>query len=683
MKLYLNLWIAALIFCAQNPLSAETPAAVSESSFSTVSESSCASFRETFSDPPHEYTVMPFWFWNDRLSDEEIVRQIDDMKSHGVYGFVIHPRIGLPEDSGWMSPKLLSAMRTALTAAKERKMTVLLYDEGMYPSGSSAGQVAAANPRFAARGFCKVDLKPNESLPEMPELYDFVTENKRPDGSRIAIFEAPCGGRIRGLHYIREGERGASEFMPLAGDILSPDAANCFKNLVYERFYQEFGEFFGLTIVGIFTDEPSEMGRGPQKGFVVGNRHALKRVSEILGYDFTPHLADLWYNDSPESSQRRRDYYRAAHFVLIETYYKPLSEWCESHKIALCGHPGASNDLASERVFQIPGQDIVWRYVEPGEKALVGDHSTNAKVAASAMIHGNRTRNLNELYGAYGHNLTFEELRWLANWCLIRGQNLLVPHAFYYSVRGPRKEERPPDVGPNSPWWGEFRPYADACRRICWLNSVGKPVTPAAILTDGTSVRYETAKDLFENQIDFHYLSAEQLIEEAEVDDEGAHLDGMTYRRLILPPDGEILPENFMNNEKIQRLARDGRLVPSDAWKMRDEAKMDGMNYCDFWFPEESLYDGKTPEIRLLGGFSQTSAIRYRHLTFDEGKTNVWMLFNETLASVTVGLSRPEGTPLAHLIPETGAVEDFSPDSSSYTFAPGEMLILSDCARKF
>src|SRR5512145_2110408 len=61
-----------------------------------------------FRNAPREYTVMPFWFWNDDLSEKEILRQIDDFEAHGVYGFVIHPRIGLSEEIGFMSDRYLA-----------------------------------------------------------------------------------------------------------------------------------------------------------------------------------------------------------------------------------------------------------------------------------------------------------------------------------------------------------------------------------------------------------------------------------------------------------------------------------------------------------------------------------------------------------------------------------------------
>ncbi len=64
-------------------------------------------FAETFAEPPREYTLIPFWFWNDDLTEDELRRQMDDFRDHGVYGFVIHPRIGLPESIGFMSPRFL------------------------------------------------------------------------------------------------------------------------------------------------------------------------------------------------------------------------------------------------------------------------------------------------------------------------------------------------------------------------------------------------------------------------------------------------------------------------------------------------------------------------------------------------------------------------------------------------
>ena len=45
--------------------------------------------------PPREYTPVPFWFLNGNLTHGEIRRQMRDFCDHGVYGVVLHPRMGL------------------------------------------------------------------------------------------------------------------------------------------------------------------------------------------------------------------------------------------------------------------------------------------------------------------------------------------------------------------------------------------------------------------------------------------------------------------------------------------------------------------------------------------------------------------------------------------------------------
>ena len=65
-------------------------------------------------EPPREFSALPFWFWNDELTEAELLRQIADFEAHGVYGFVIHPRVGLPRDTGWMSDRLLHFVRLAV-----------------------------------------------------------------------------------------------------------------------------------------------------------------------------------------------------------------------------------------------------------------------------------------------------------------------------------------------------------------------------------------------------------------------------------------------------------------------------------------------------------------------------------------------------------------------------------------
>lgn len=545
-------------------------------------------FLKGWVNPPREFSQAPFWFWNDMLSEKEIIRQLDDFRAHGVYGVVIHPRAGLPRSIGWMSDNMIHFMRVAIEEAARRDMWVVLYDEGMYPSGSSSGQVVAENPAFKTRGLFAVDID-SEGEPKLTEGQNLVAvvKSKR-DGRRIAVIDRamrPGRSVIRGLHFVedtplrRADHREVPENTPPAGDILNPEAVACFIRLVYQRYFDEFGEHFGKTIQAVFTDEPSMLAKSAERGAVPGTTGILEYVNSKLGYDFTPYLPALWYKDEPDAERYRRDYHRTLQARLEETFYRPISQWCDSHGIALTGHPAAPDDIGHLRHFHIPGQDIVWRYIEPGKPtALEGAQSTQAKCASSAMIHLGRRRNSNEFCGAFGHNFTFEEMKWLTNWLIVRGCNLLYPHAFYYSVRGPRVDERPPDVGPNSPWWDSYKPYADSCSRLCWLNTDSKHVCSLAILGRNDYLPWRAAKVCFQHQRDFNYIEARHLWEDAQVRPDGIHIGNMHYRALIAEdetpkeaePALEILDNagrlirwtSTMNNSEL--LSRIDKSVPVD-----------------------------------------------------------------------------------------------------------------------
>ncbi|HQG47999.1 MAG TPA: hypothetical protein PK373_02835, partial [Sedimentisphaerales bacterium] len=389
----------------------------------TVAGEQAATLPPEWVDPPHEFSQIPFWFWNDELSEAELLRQMEDFQAHGVHGFLIHPRAGLPKSIGWLSERMIGFMRFAIERAAERDMKVILYDEGMYPSGSSSGQVVAENPTYRTRGLVCVDLdeaKPEtevqgirigtEGRLELAVGQNLVAVVRRKNGHRLAVVDrAAREGRsvIRGLHFLqddpprRADRREVPENQPPGADILNPDSVACFIRLVYQRYYDEFGKHFGKTVIAIFTDEPSLLARGAERGMVPGTTGILEHVNAFLGYDFTEHLPALWYEDEPDAAKHRRNYNRALEARLEQTFYHQISEWCKAHGVALCGHPAGGDDIGPLRYFQIPGQDIVWRYVEPDKpSALEGEQSTQAKCAFSAMIHLGRRRNLNEYCGA-------------------------------------------------------------------------------------------------------------------------------------------------------------------------------------------------------------------------------------------------------------------------------------------
>ena len=195
--------------------------------------------------PDKEFTPIPFWFLNDTLTDEEIVRQLTDFRDKGVYGVVLHPRIGIPESIPYLSDAFLHAIKVAVETAAKLDMVVVLYDEGMYPSGSAHGLVVRENPRYASQAI-------------------ILTENPN-EGHRIAdlhngkyLVQVNSGGTIRGIHF---GEDDGEKNAPAAADLLSQEAVDTFIRLTHKRYYEVVGDYFGTTVIGFFTDEPSLLGR--------------------------------------------------------------------------------------------------------------------------------------------------------------------------------------------------------------------------------------------------------------------------------------------------------------------------------------------------------------------------------------------------------------------------------------
>jgi hypothetical protein len=238
--------------------------------------------------------------------------------------------------------------------------------------------------------------------------------------------------------------------------------------------------------------------------------------------------------------------------------------------------------------------------------------------------------------GAYGHELTFDEMQWLANWLLVRGCNLLIPHAFYYSVRGPRKYERPPDVGPNSAWWGiKFTSFADACRRLCWLNTDSQHICHVAILGENHALPWRAAKVCFENHIDFNYLDIDDFCHTAEVTPDGIFIASQHYGALIV--DGTPPPEAL---PLIDTLDNAGRLV---RWQDKSVSCLTELRHI---IPKD---------IQVATG---CSTLRVRHVR--KANLDWYILFNEGAPTIDTQITFHVKGTIWLLDPITDAIEPFN-----------------------
>ncbi len=500
--------------------------------------------------PSRLFGPVPFWFWNDDLDREELLRQLRIFREAGCGGVIPHARVGLSRRIGYLTDTFLGLIRDVVAEASHLDMRIILYDEGSYPSGSASGAVAAHNPDYVSQaiGLWEHEIKgpsrgywrPNtgralrdrhvatvaarcvgdgdavdaESVRLLPASPHDVIPYDLPGGRwrLLSVWNTDSGGHIRGAFAEQES---GSAMAPAAGDILNPEAVDCFLRLTHERYREFVGDYFGETVIAMFTDEPSVFGKSPKRptspqpftpGFV-------DWLTQRWGEDPRTWLPALWVDYGPQTEAFRQRYRHAVEERLHEVFYAAQSRWCAANGLALTGHPAASNDMASLSTFQLPGQDMVWRYVTPDSaSALEGVHSVAPKAATSGARRAGARRSLAELCGAYGWRLSLDEVKWLFDWHLVRGNNLLNPHAFFYSIDGRRAWESEPDLGLHNVWWPHISHLLRYAGRISGLLADAESVCHIAILGDDKYLPWRAAGALLQQQRDFAYLAIDDLL---------------------------------------------------------------------------------------------------------------------------------------------------------------------------
>ncbi len=574
-------------------------------------------------NPGNTFTPIPFWFWNDKLDKDELIRQIDDFHRKGIDGFVIHPRLGL--ETEYLSDEYFELVEACLEAAERRHMMVVLYDEAMYPSGSAHGHVVAEDPRFAARALtaCKTEETPADAevlyrfwikLDDKGQLEDVRLDPPKDDASYVSydFVLTYTGGTIRGVLPEEDDNQPNA---PKAADILNPYAVQLFTQHTHDFYYEKLSRFFGKTVIGFFTDEPSVSGRcADMKGKVSWTYDLLEDFFECGG-EFTD-LAALLFPTKDKKTARNaaRIYKKTIQSRLNSAYYQTLSDWCRAHNVALMGHPAESGDCDTLPKFDVPGQDLVWRMVTE-ENALTSPDSVMAKLAADTARHMGASRNSNECFGVCGEagnpwNFTPDNMMWYLNFLFARGCNMIIPHAFYYSVRTPvQSNERPPDVGPNNIWWKDYRKIAMYIKRLSWLNTTSVNHPHAAVLCSSEHVPVKPVEPLYKKGYTFNYLTLDDLMNRARVVDDTIRVDQYIYDVVLvdsrLPIDAAIV-------EKIGRCLIQGG-------KMHN-----GSNFIDFvekHVKRTSYFDGENTENLRFVHLSKSGCPFF--LLVNEGRTEI------------------------------------------------------------
>lgn len=494
-------------------------------------------FRE-FADPPRDFSVVPFWFLNERLEGDRLQWQLEEMKKQHVHGAVMHARPGLTTE--YLSDAWFAAIETILQTASENGMFTWIYDEYPWHSGMAEWRVPKLHSDFHIRSLDRwttvlsgaataVTIDVRAELPEHSGAITAVIVTPLEAG-RITGPGSDMTSQLKGDHvtlYLPDGAFQLAVYFerffhnpygdrfgvfPVT-DLMNQKAVEAFTQLTHAEYARRFPEHMGTTIRAAFTDEPPAATLGWSAVF----RTAFRQRK---GYDLLPYLAYLWEGDSPEAQKVRLDYGDVRSDLYADSYFGQLESCCESLGIASTGHLLLEETLLfharfmgdyfrSMRRLHSPGID----YIFPGRIPAVVP-----KMAVSVANLYGRQRVMTETFAWTGWGFTFEHMKWMTDWQLVHGINLFVPHAFFYASAedepvpeipdnlGFRWYDCPPSMFYQQPYWPYYHHYADYTARLSYLMSQGEQVCRVAVYYP-----IETVEADFRPTSDYFHLHAFEI----------------------------------------------------------------------------------------------------------------------------------------------------------------------------
>lgn len=432
--------------------------------------------KKSFTNPGIEYRGVPFWALNDKLENNELIRQIDEMAAAGMGGFFMHSRIGLR--TPYLSREWMDRIATCCNHAKQRGIHAWLYDEDRWPSGFASGTIAASKMDYRANWLTPVEVDIEADLSALFAVYrNTASENEVPHYKLIQASQAGIHDRLLGIRRVFQDN---DPWFNGTGyiDTLNPEAVRAFIDSTHELYAERFGSEFGKTIPGLFTDEATLFpvwGNGLSEASIPWTEQLQSAFIDAYGYDLINHLPSLFY-DIGNYKLVRYHYRLLISSLFLEAYAKQVYEWCDKNNLKLTGHYLGEDDLVIQtrwigscmplyEYMHIPGIDHLYHGLEP--VMLI-------KQVSSVANQLGKDRILSETFGGTGWNLSFSDQRWMWTWQCALGVNFINQHLALYSSKGCRKRDWPPSIFVQQPYWHLYGQVCEYFARMCALMSSGR-----------------------------------------------------------------------------------------------------------------------------------------------------------------------------------------------------------------
>jgi hypothetical protein len=552
--------------------------------------------KSLFQSPPNDRRILKIIhsFPKNTSAHEPL---LSDLKDRGFGGVVCNIQFQdyLRSEENWRS------FAHAAGLAKKMGMTLWLYDEKGYPSGTAGGLVLEGHPEWEARSVACVS-KITEGDP---------VELRVPEGGLIDISAFPLdagridlGGRVNLREFLKE--EGVVKWQPPQGswqvmafveqrlyegthaewnlyekrsypNLLMREPIGRFLELTHQEYARRFPEP-ASTFDAIFTDEPSLMSvfLRPQPHPVIPWSPELpKRFRQRSGRDLAPLLPALFADAGRESGQVRCEFWQLVGDMVSDAYFGQIQEWCRAHGIASTGHLLWEENLAHHVGFygdfmkcaarlDVPGIDCLTS--KPGTvpfqvAKLIGsiaDQQMSQKTMSETSDHAQRYRPVGDSRSRTA--VSPAEIRGTCNLLYVCGINTTTS---YYSWAGLTVEEQRQindyvgrlgvmltggthvcDIAvlyPTESLWAHFTPSRTGATDSPEIATINKTYNDVSSL-------------LFRNQLDYDYVSRSAL-RSAKVSGDGLRIGNERYGILVLPH-VDTVPHDVW--EKIASFRRGG-----------------------------------------------------------------------------------------------------------------------------
>ncbi|MDQ1329669.1 MAG: hypothetical protein QG641_2961, partial [Candidatus Poribacteria bacterium] len=449
-----------------------------------------------FMNPGNEYRGKPFWSWNGRLEEKELIRQIHVMQEMGLGGFFMHSRTGLATE--YLGDEWFQLTNACADEAEKLGMEAWLYDEDRWPSGTAGGMVTE-NPEYRMKFVSLHPIKDSEfhwndrifaafscdlnglAYSNCSRIYNDTPSSSYRDKTILVftIEEVPKSSFFNGY---------------TDSDRLNLEATEEYIRLTHEQYKVHCGDRFGKPILGIFTDEPN---RGSvMTGFSNSdpNRHWMSPWTETLpevfkarfGYDLIERLPEVFLKpDGRLVSQVKWHYMELLQQMFLDNFAKPIFDWCKANNMLLTGHVLHEDNLTS----QVAVQGSLMRFYEymhyPGVDVLTEGNRNYwiVKQLTSVARQLGQKWLLSELYGCTGWQMSFESHKAVGDWQALFGINLRCHHLSWYTMEGEAKRDYPASILHQSAWWKDYHYVETYYSRLGLILTQGEPCCDVLVIS--------------------------------------------------------------------------------------------------------------------------------------------------------------------------------------------------------